>query len=230
MATAEQIAANRRNAQHSTGPRSEAGNQASAANATTHGLTGAFHIHPDEESEFLPLAAGLRDAIKPDGTLQEELFQQILQSFWRIRRANRAEATLYTENPDIDILLDDTTGTKLLRIQTYSKREEGPIHRATRKLGEIQTNIQFRAEILRIRDPHCISDLCDSRKLSAEAMRSMKNQAKSREAEILDRLNAFTDPAAGPATPPANSENDRNLQHEANSPPSPEDALIAEML
>ncbi|WP_371039293.1 hypothetical protein [Rhodosalinus sp. FB01] len=55
MTTARQMAANRRNAQASTGPRSAAGRRRSSGNARRHGLTA-----PITEPEVQAMAAGLR--------------------------------------------------------------------------------------------------------------------------------------------------------------------------
>src|SRR5258708_21075888 len=140
MATEKQIDANRRNAQRSTGPRTEEGKAASARNATTHGLTAAtLVIQDDEQDEFLDLREGLADSLCPEGTLQEALFEEILKARWKLRRAQLAEAKLYRDNPEIDPLLDDQIEPKLTRIQIYAKREESSMYRAMRKLGEIQT-------------------------------------------------------------------------------------------
>ena len=55
MATQSQIEANRRNAQKSTGPRSEEGKQTSARNATKFGLFSRHVLLPgDDEAEFEP--------------------------------------------------------------------------------------------------------------------------------------------------------------------------------
>ena len=81
MATAAQALANRANAQHSTGPRTDAGKQASAANAVTTGLTAAkVFIRPDEQADFDVLREGLSDELQPDGTVESLLFDRILHA------------------------------------------------------------------------------------------------------------------------------------------------------
>ena len=50
MATQAQIDANRQNAQHSTGPVTEAGRAAVSQNRTTHGLTGEFKTRTEAET------------------------------------------------------------------------------------------------------------------------------------------------------------------------------------
>ena len=51
MTTLTQIEANRRNAQSSTGPRTEAGKERSSRNAVRHGLTAETVIEPLEDAE-----------------------------------------------------------------------------------------------------------------------------------------------------------------------------------
>ena len=59
MTTALKIAANRRNAKRSTGPRTEAGKAISRRNALTHGLTSAKLVLIDGELHRLRVALHL---------------------------------------------------------------------------------------------------------------------------------------------------------------------------
>jgi len=59
MASKRQIAANRKNATKSTGPRSEAGREASRSNARRHGLAIAIETEPAFEDEIEKLAKAL---------------------------------------------------------------------------------------------------------------------------------------------------------------------------
>ena len=57
MASAEQITANRLNAQHSTGPRTVEGKEVPSRNATRHGLASAATVLPDENAADLEALA-----------------------------------------------------------------------------------------------------------------------------------------------------------------------------
>ena len=58
--------ANRENAQHSTGPTTDAGKAASSLNNLRHGLTArGFIVLPGQESAFNGLEAGLRISLAP---------------------------------------------------------------------------------------------------------------------------------------------------------------------
>ena len=97
MATKRQIAANRRNARRSTGPKTAAGKAASSANALRHGLSAARAVVlPDEDGEaYERLRQGVLADLDPAGALQEALAQRIVVLLWRLDRAARLEAELF---------------------------------------------------------------------------------------------------------------------------------------
>ena len=97
MATKRQIAANRRNARRSTGPKTAAGKAASSANALRHGLAAARAVVlPDEDGEaYARLRQGVIADLDPAGALQEALAQRIVVLLWRLDRAARLEAELF---------------------------------------------------------------------------------------------------------------------------------------
>ena len=97
MATKRQIAANRRNARRSTGPRTAAGKAASSANALRHGLAAARAVVlPDEDADaYERLRQGVIADLDPAGALQEALAQRIVVLLWRLDRAARLEAELF---------------------------------------------------------------------------------------------------------------------------------------
>ena len=97
MATKRQIAANRRNARRSTGPKTAAGKAASSANALRHGLAAARAVVlPDEDGEaYERLRQGVIADLDPAGALQEALAQRIVVLLWRLDRAARLEAELF---------------------------------------------------------------------------------------------------------------------------------------
>ena len=95
----QKLEANRRNAQRSTGPRTQEGKERSRRNARKHGiLTSALLITEgkgwENEDEFTQLLAGLRENLSPEGTLEDLLVQKIAICCWRQRRALECEAQL----------------------------------------------------------------------------------------------------------------------------------------
>jgi hypothetical protein len=103
MATAAQIAANRRNALRSSGPRTAAGKAASCRNALRHGLTARATVVLDEDAEdFLWLRAELWTELAPGDAREELLVETVVQAAWRMRRAWRAEARLFNRAGRLD--------------------------------------------------------------------------------------------------------------------------------
>ncbi len=89
----KQIAANRRNALRSTGPRTIEGKLASKFNATKHGLRASEIVIPGHEDplEFEALLQKLMDDWTPEGHTEISLVNEIAIAQWRLRRAHRAE-------------------------------------------------------------------------------------------------------------------------------------------
>jgi len=95
--TDKQLAANRRNAQRSTGPRTPEGKAAVRYNALKHGIL-AKAIIPEaleayeSREDFDGLLATLHDEFAPANALEELLVEQIASCYWRLARLYRAEA------------------------------------------------------------------------------------------------------------------------------------------
>ncbi len=110
MATsAKQIAANRRNAKKSTGPRTSQGKAVASRNAITHGLHACDIIlkspHLTEDrSQYEHLLDSLIDELKPKGILQEHLVLKIANSLWRYRRVINAETARINQVPHPEAL------------------------------------------------------------------------------------------------------------------------------
>jgi hypothetical protein len=96
MATPRQIAANRRNAQHSTGPRTPEGKAVSRMNALKSGLDAESQfVIGEDRSQFARLQHEYFTRFQP--LTPEERFQidTLLRSEWTLRRLFRAEAQLW---------------------------------------------------------------------------------------------------------------------------------------
>ncbi len=90
-------AANKTNAQKSTGPRTAAGKQRSSLNALRHGLTGHVVVLPSED--YAAYQRHLRrfvDQFQPQGALEEQLVQSLGDTAWRLNRVPATEATFLT--------------------------------------------------------------------------------------------------------------------------------------
>src|SRR6201996_5338786 len=89
MSTESQIRANQQNAQHSTGPATEAGKAASCKNNFKYGLTGAAFTVLDfeDQDEYDRVLSGLRFEHQPSTMTEEILVEQMAQSYWLSKRA-----------------------------------------------------------------------------------------------------------------------------------------------
>jgi hypothetical protein len=98
MATNAQVLANRANAQHSTGPKSEAGKAAASQNAASHGLSSSsFALLPHENTEeFTQLLHSLTGEYEPDGPSEEFLVTEMARAQWKLRRIDAIEAAILT--------------------------------------------------------------------------------------------------------------------------------------
>jgi hypothetical protein len=88
MASQRQIAANRANAQKSTGPKTVPGRAAVRNNAVRHGLTADLVVlHSEDSGPYDALLDDLRAHFNPQGPVESALVDQIAASQWRLRRA-----------------------------------------------------------------------------------------------------------------------------------------------
>jgi len=118
MSTNAQIAANQANAQHSTGPVTEAGKAASSQNRRTHGFTGKFGIMPDESGEeYTALVKALYDEHQPATVTESMLVEKMAQHFWTAQRAQRLQYKSFAAEEHQDKLL-----ALYLRYQTTHDR------------------------------------------------------------------------------------------------------------
>jgi len=88
MATQAQIEANRRNAQKSTGPRTDAGKITAGQNALRHGLCANFSLLEEEtDEEVQALLQALREEHQPLGATEEILVYKMAHHFFSQKRA-----------------------------------------------------------------------------------------------------------------------------------------------
>ena len=96
MSSQKQIDANRRNAQKSTGPITEAGRAVTKLNALKHGMTADTAVLPYEDHvAWAQMREALIDHYAPANIAEEMLVELVINSYWRLLRARRVEtATL----------------------------------------------------------------------------------------------------------------------------------------
>jgi hypothetical protein len=115
--TLRKIAANRKNATRSSGPRTEGGKRNSRFNAVTLGLFAKHVVIPvcdgyKPEKEFQSLLDGLHQDFEPVGFYEEWLVVKVAECMWRLRRATRCEsgsvrgAPIWTDRRDNNQLIE----------------------------------------------------------------------------------------------------------------------------
>jgi len=130
LVSMKQREANRRNARRSTGPKTVEGKNAIRWNALKHGLLANAVVLPQEDrAEYERLWAGLAESLQPVGMLEALLVEEIACTYWRRRRAVRAEAAT------IEI------GMNLARIDVHLKQGEIEQEEAERDISKLQCTV-----------------------------------------------------------------------------------------
>jgi hypothetical protein len=137
--TVAQLAANRDNAQLSTGPVTPEGKARVARNALRHGLTAkSLVVREDEYDEFEALQHDLHSQIEPQGALESIAFEELVHAAWNLRRFRRleAEATAGT----LEDFKKPETAALLERFARYQSRARRAYSRALAELRALQTD------------------------------------------------------------------------------------------
>jgi hypothetical protein len=97
----QKLAANRANAQKSTGPRTDEGKKTVSQNARKHGCSQAALLPNECDATYEIFYAELKEDLRPRSPMQWELVSQISQILWKLRTAD-AEPPLYELNSNGD--------------------------------------------------------------------------------------------------------------------------------
>ncbi|HEY3838479.1 MAG TPA: hypothetical protein VGL72_17990 [Bryobacteraceae bacterium] len=134
MSTKAQIAANRANAQRSTGPRTDDGKARTRQNALRHGLCSAIPTMSDETSEEIQtLLETLREEHEPVGATEEILVYKMAEHFFFGKRAG------YLLTQELDSA-DSGSGnnSKLSLLLRYHTTADRGYHKALAELRKLQ--------------------------------------------------------------------------------------------
>ena len=116
------LAANRANAQHSTGPRTEEGKAKVSLNAVKTGLTGrTVLLSPEEAAPYQALLLEFETALQPVGVEERALVQSIVDCRWRLDRIPGLEMALLTLIRNEWIALDPKYNNPVTAILTEMK-------------------------------------------------------------------------------------------------------------
>jgi hypothetical protein len=142
------LAANAANAQHSTGPRTPEGKTRSSQNASKHGLTAReVIIAAGEQEEFDDLLANYQAEVKPQGAIQQTLFNQLVAAAWNLRRIGRMESKLCGQASYQDLLANHELQNQLDQLARHQSRLERCFHRCLKELKTLQTNAVIQSSL-----------------------------------------------------------------------------------
>ena len=201
------LAANAANAQHSTGPCTPEGKIRSSQNSSKHGLTAReVVIGPGEQKEFDDLLAGYQADIKPQGTIQQTLFNQLVAAAWNLHRIRRMESELCAGSSYEDLLANHDLQNQLDRLARHHTRIERTFHRCLKELKALQTNAVLRSSLP--------ASLCKNAPPLASANEIAK---RTQYLEQHDRLGARSFRAFSDVPPQRAAETEPDLHQTANA-------------
>ena len=153
MATPVQIAANRRNAQNSTGPRTAEGKAAVRLNSLTHGLRTQDALLPGEDEQaFREIREAFHQQHQPEGPAELFCVEKMILSFWRNRRIAKIETGIFMNfhpsqpeqygdrNGDLGraFTMDSLGQGNFCRLARYESSIDRAFYRASKELQTLQ--------------------------------------------------------------------------------------------
>jgi hypothetical protein len=105
MVSKRKLAANRRNAKKSTGPKSAKGKRIVSKNALVHGLRSQrWPVLPfEDQEEYRAFAKSVEEDYQPAGIVQREIVSHIALNLWKLRRVPEIEQALLEEQLDRNV-------------------------------------------------------------------------------------------------------------------------------
>jgi hypothetical protein len=133
---------NRANAQHSTGPKTEAGKKQSSLNALRHGLTGQIVVMPTEDLQaYQSHLKSFTDELNPSGAIEAHLVQALADTSWRLNRVAALETNLLTSVASLE-----SQSKALSNLSLHSQRLSRQFERTVAQLRELQKSRLEREE------------------------------------------------------------------------------------
>src|SRR5262245_54215125 len=166
----KRLAANRRNALRSTGPKTEKGTATCRNNALRHGLRALQTVIPGEEPAEWEIH---RDAVladlDPQGALETALAEQVAAKLWRLARVTRHEADLIANGQDRDEVRHahderhskhPLLGVKRTDIPTHGDVEKarGALTEAAKAFDEYEAGRRFLEDLAGVPDDEVLVD------------------------------------------------------------------------
>jgi hypothetical protein len=141
MSTPNRTEINQANAQHSTGPKTEAGKQRSSLNALRHGLTGQLVVMPNEDLEaYQHHLKSFIEEYHPKGATESQLVQALSDVSWRLNRVAALETNLLTitASPASLVAEIEAQSRALANLSLHSQRLSRLFEKTVAQLRELQ--------------------------------------------------------------------------------------------
>jgi hypothetical protein len=137
MSSTSQI--NRANAQHSTGPKTEAGKQRSSQNALRHGLTGQIVVLPSEDLDaYESHKKSFFDEYHPQGATEAQLVQSLADTSWRQNRIVAIESNVLMFSTMT--LMPENDSKVLANLSLHSQRLARQFESTVAQLRDLQNS------------------------------------------------------------------------------------------
>ena len=141
------VDANRLNAQHSTGPRTEAGKARSSQNAIRSGwFARDLRVAEDKIELYLAFEEAWTAELQPEGILELEAFSDFLRNAWLKREVIDAQNEANSSLSSAAAFLHDAGARRFDRLHRYLRDFERRAHQALRELRRLQTERALRAQ------------------------------------------------------------------------------------
>ena len=200
MATQNQIDANRRNAQKSTGPKTPEGRAAVRLNGIKHGLTArALVLEGEKADDFEALFDSIQAEHQPTTPLEVAMVRRIAMATWRLLRAYHIEAGFFViRRLDLQDQLEEytnlSTGDKLAFIVLDDTRRSNALDNISRYEGRLERSLD-----------KALRELQRSRSVTYKKMQNQSQSAPP--APEPDPPSPSAPVAAAPANPQPTTQN-----------------------
>ena len=176
----ERLAANRANAQKSTGPKTSEGKAASKMNAVKHGiLSREVLVAGENEAELTAFHESFREDLQPVGARQEMLVDMIVTTHWRLRRllaVESGEMALSVERGDTEKSRTEMAKRKTQETAESCRHIQIELHKLVQKITE-QGDFSLRTLF------ECMAAIGPKSPLSLE-LRALRDRCRDK-AEVL---------------------------------------------
>ena len=209
MATEAQTAANRRNAESSTGPRTKEGKSRSSRNAVTFGIYSAGDfVLPEDKGLYHHFCENFQTELNPEVPFEQTRTAEIVHAAWRLRRCaaiefNMIQSNLEPGETQLDPMVEPAFAHAQETVDRARAQSHRNLHRATAELRRLQTERQVRVECLpKDFETDYLGGLASIKDLEPILARDLRRKLPKHKLEGTDTLEAImrlTNPPVAPA-------------------------------